>query len=57
MSESMRIYVEIGFNILYLLVVWAMTILMSVRMRQVSTENQKIAGLFRLAFVLPKMAC
>ena len=52
MSESMRIYVEIGFNILYLLVVWAMTILMSVRIRQVSTENRKIAGLFRWAFVL-----
>jgi len=52
MSESMRIYLEIGFNIIYLVVVWAMTILMSIRMAAVSRENHELANLFRWAFVL-----
>jgi hypothetical protein len=52
MSELMRVYVEIGFNIIYLVVVWAFTIIMSVRMGEVSIQNRKIASLFRWAFVL-----
>lgn len=52
MSENMRIYVEIGFNILYLLVVWAMTVLMSGRLNTVPQENRRLANLFRWAFVL-----
>ncbi len=52
MSDEMRMYIEVGFNITYLIVVWAMTILMSMRMGEVSKENQKIANLFRWAFFL-----
>jgi len=52
MSELMRVYVEIGFNIVYLIVVWTMTITMSMRMGSVSSENRKIASMFRWGFVL-----
>jgi hypothetical protein len=52
MSEEMRVAVEIGFNILYLIVVWTMTIIMSMRMSTVSSKNRKLADLFRWAFVL-----
>jgi hypothetical protein len=48
----MRVYVEVGFNIIYLIVVWFMTALMTTRMGEVKQENQKIANLFRWAFVL-----
>jgi hypothetical protein len=52
MSEAMRVYVEVGFNILYLIVVWTMTITMSRRMNEVSQGNYPIANLFRWAFFL-----
>jgi hypothetical protein len=52
MSELMRVYVEIGFNIIYLFVVWVLTTIMTVRLGEVSIENRKIASLFRWAFVL-----
>jgi hypothetical protein len=52
MSEALRTYVEVGFNILYLIVVWTMTVIMSMRMGEVSKENRNIANLFRWAFVL-----
>ncbi len=52
MSEAMRVYVEVGFNIIYLIVVWAMTVLMSMKIGGVASKNRKIASLFRWAFVL-----
>jgi hypothetical protein len=52
MSEELRMYVEVGFNILYLIVVWTMTVVMSMNMGKVSKENRSIASLFRWAFVL-----
>ena len=52
MSESLRITVEIGFNVLYLIVVWAMVYLMTKRLPEVSTENYPIANRFRWAFLL-----
>jgi hypothetical protein len=52
MSAELRMYIEIGFNILYLIVVWTMTVIMSMRMSQVSSENYKTANLFRWAFFL-----
>ena len=52
MSEAMRTFVEIGFNILYLIVVWSLTIIMSLQMRRVKPENRPVAELFRWAFVL-----
>lgn len=52
MSAEMRMYVEIGFNILYLAVVWTMTVIMSLRLNQVSSADYRIANLFRWAFIL-----
>jgi hypothetical protein len=52
MSAELRMYIEIGFNLLYLVVVWTMTVIMSLRLREVSGENYKIANLFRWAFFL-----
>jgi hypothetical protein len=48
----MRIVTEIGFNIIYLIVVWAITIMMAWRLNYVVDENRKMASLFRWAFVL-----
>jgi hypothetical protein len=45
-------YIEISFNLLYLIVVWTMTVIMSVRLKEVTRENYKIANLFRWAFFL-----
>lgn len=52
MSESLRAGVEIGFNILYLIVVWAMVYLMTRRLPEVSPENYPVANRFRWAFFL-----
>lgn len=52
MSETIRLYVEVGFNILYLVVVWLMTFVMSARLNSVAEENRRAAILFRWAFVL-----
>ncbi len=52
MSEEARIFVEIGFNVLYLIVVWLMNGLMSMRMEKVQQKDRKIANLFRWAFIL-----
>jgi hypothetical protein len=52
MSAELRMYIEISFNILYLIVVWTMTVVMSVRLKDVASENFKIANLFRWAFFL-----
>jgi hypothetical protein len=52
MSEELRIFVEIGFNVLYLIVVWIMNGIMSIQISKVPLEDRKIANLFRWAFVL-----
>lgn len=52
MSDAMRMYVEVGFNVLYLIVVWTMNGIMSAQLKGVSQEDRKIANLFRWAFVL-----
>lgn len=52
MSEEMRMYVEVGFNVLYLIVVWTMNAIMSAQMSRVAQENRKLASMFRWAFVL-----
>jgi hypothetical protein len=52
MSESLRTTLEIGFNVLYLMVVWAMVFLMSCRLPIVSSENYPVANRFRWAFLL-----
>ena len=52
MSESLRITVEIGFNVLYLIVVWAMVYLMTRRLPEVTSRNYPVANRFRWAFLL-----
>jgi len=52
MSESLRTTVEIGFNVIYLIVVWFMVYLMTKRLPEVSSENYPIADRFRWAFLL-----
>jgi len=52
MSESLRTILEIGFNVLYLIVVWVMVYLMTKRLPEVSSENYPIANRFRWAFLL-----
>ncbi|MBK8050455.1 MAG: hypothetical protein IPK16_27150 [Anaerolineales bacterium] len=45
-------WVEVSFNILYLVVIWALVAAMFVRRNQVAPENQQVARLFRWAFFL-----
>lgn len=52
MSASMITLFEIGFNVLYLIVVWTMVYLMFRRLAEVSPENHLIANRFRWAFFL-----
>lgn len=52
MSGDSRIYMEVGFNILYLIVVWTMVILMTRRMGEVAREDYPLANRFRWAFLL-----
>jgi hypothetical protein len=52
MPESLRTTVEIGFNVLYLIVVWFMVYLMTRRLPEVSSENYPVANRFRWAFLL-----
>ena len=52
MPESLRTIVEIGFDVLYLIVIWTMVYLMSKRLPEVSAENYPLANRFRWAFFL-----
>ena len=52
MSESMIMWMEIVFNITYLIVVWGLVIAMIRRQPQVPAENQKLTRLFIWAFGL-----
>lgn len=52
MSESVRMWVEIGFNITYLIVVWSLVIVMTRRFALVSPNDQKAARLVIWAFGL-----
>lgn len=52
MSESLRATVEIGFNILYLIVVWTMVSLMTKRLPDIPSKNYPIANRFRWAFLM-----
>ena len=52
MSETMRMWVEISFNILYLIVIWALVILMILRKPSVAAQNQRAASLVIWAFGL-----
>lgn len=52
MSESMRMWVEITFNLSYLIVVWGLVILMARRKSEVSFGNRRAANLVIWAFGL-----
>jgi hypothetical protein len=52
MSETARVWVEILFNISYLVVIWSMVILMTRRMDTVSLRNRPVANRVRWAFFL-----
>jgi hypothetical protein len=52
MPESARIWVEVVFNITYLVVIWTLVVLMARRLPQVALANQKVAKRLMLAFAL-----
>jgi len=52
MSEAMRMWVEIGFNIVYLVVIWGLVITMTLQREQVAPADRKVASLVRWAFFL-----
>ncbi len=52
MPENMRMYVEIGFNVVYLVVIWILVSIMSGRMGEVKAINLPVANRFRWAFFL-----
>ena len=52
MSESSRTIMEIGFNILYLIVIWTMVIIMTRRLHEVTSKKIPVANRFRWAFLL-----
>ena len=52
MSESMRMWMEITFNIAYLIVVWGMVIAMYNRRHVIKPEDQRVADLVMKAFAL-----
>ncbi len=52
MSESMRMWVEIAFNVTYLIVVWTLVVLMVIRRDAVAEADRPVARRFTLAFAL-----
>lgn len=52
MSESMRMWVEIGFNLIYLVVVWGLVAVMIHKREVVAPQDQKAARLVIWAFGL-----
>ena len=52
MSESMRMYMEIGFNIAYLITIWTVVIFMVRAQPNVPEKDEPVTKLFILAFAL-----
>jgi hypothetical protein len=52
LSESMRMWVEIAFNVTYLIIVWSLVALMIVRRDAVAEADRPVARRFTLAFAL-----
>jgi hypothetical protein len=50
MSETLRMWIEISFNLLYLVVVWGLVIAMAWRDSVVALENRRVARLIKWAF-------
>ena len=52
MNPQLMALFESGFNILYLALVWALVVLMTRKMPEVSEKDRSTAGLMRIAFIL-----
>lgn len=52
MSESARMWVEIIFNVAYLIAVWVIVVLMTVQRERVAPQDRRVAALGRWAFLL-----
>ncbi len=52
MSETMRMWVEISFNVTYLIVVWGLVATMARQRARVAPTDQALAGRFLWAFAL-----
>lgn len=52
MSEAMRMWVEIGFNVAYLVAIWGLVIVMYRRRTEVAPTNRTLAALLTGAFAL-----
>ncbi len=52
MSEELRMWMEIGFNVAYLLVVWVLVYAMWRRQPYVAMQDQDVTGLFIWSFAL-----
>lgn len=52
MSEEMRLWVEVIFNVCYLAIVWTMVFLMAKRQNQVLADNHRLARRVLWAFAL-----
>lgn len=52
MSEELRMWVEVIFNIAYLLVIWGIVVVMAVKQNQVTPQNRSLAKRVIWAFAL-----
>jgi len=52
MPETIRVWIEVGFDIAYLIVVWALVFSMYRRRSAVRPENRRVASLVMIAFAL-----
>jgi hypothetical protein len=52
MSEELRVWVEVIFNISYLIVIWTIVVLMAIKQNQVAPQNRSLARRVMWAFAL-----
>ena len=52
MSESVRMWVEVVFNVTYLVVVWTLVVMMTRRLPSVAPADRPVAVRFTWAFAL-----
>jgi hypothetical protein len=52
MSETMQMWVEVSFNVLYLAAIWGLVIAMAHRLHHLLPEKRPLAHLFMVAFAL-----
>jgi hypothetical protein len=52
MTEAMRIWVEVIFNVGYLVAIWTIVAMMAIKLNQVTPQNQNLAKCVMLAFAL-----